>query len=128
MEDEVRIRTADLEFQNRAMKFAHNVMHALPAAVIGFDPDGLIVLSNNLSDKLFGSENRSLVGISSEQVFPPELNVLFRKAKENKQINCPIDISQESYRLKGTKMLSDDEQEGVIFVFFPNDYCILRKK
>ena len=127
LEDEVRIRTADLEFQNRAMKFAHNVMNALPVAVVGLDPDGLIVLTNNLSDKLFGRENRSLVGISGDQVFPPKLNALFRKAKKNKQINCPIDISQEVYRLKGTKMLSDDEQEGVIFVFFPDEYSMLRK-
>lgn len=127
LENEVRIRTADLEFQNRAMKFAHNVIYALPAAVIGLDPNGLIVLSNNLSDKLFGTENRSLVGISGDQIFPPELNALFRQAKENKQINCPIDISHKFYRLKGTKMLSDEEQEGVIFVFFPDEYCMLRK-
>ena len=127
LEDEVRIRTADLEFQNRAMKFAHNVMYALPVAVIGLDLDGLIVLSNNLSDKLFGKENRSLVGISSDRIFPPELNELFRQAKKNKQINCPINISQGYYRLKGTKILSEGEQEGVIFVFFPDEYCILKK-
>ncbi|MCK5341243.1 MAG: response regulator, partial [Desulfobulbaceae bacterium] len=50
LEEEVAKRTADLLFQNKAMQFAHNVMDALPAAVIGLDPDGLIVLSNALSE------------------------------------------------------------------------------
>ena len=121
LEEEVRNRTDELLFQNRAMSFAHNVMHALPVAVIGMDPDGLIVLSNNLSDRLFGEKNRSLVGTSNSKLFPPELTLLTDRLKNDDDINGEINFNQKSYKVKGIKMLPDEEQKGTVLVFIPNE-------
>lgn len=119
LEDEVKKRTAELIFQNNAMRFAHNVMNSLPMAVLGLDNDGLIVLGNKLSESLFTDVSRSLVGMTSAGLFPPELNALLAQLQKDKLAEGQLSISDKLYNVKGTRILAEHDQEGLILLFIP---------
>ena len=119
LEEEVTKRTADLLFQNKAMQFAHNVMNSLPAAVIGLDPDGLIVLSNALSESLFKKDGLSPGGRSAAQALPPEVIDIVNRIRDTVEVDEKITLFQKSYLLKGVKFATDKEQAGTILVFVP---------
>ena len=119
LEEEVAKRTADLLFQNKAMQFAHNVMDALPAAVIGLDPDGLIVLSNALSESLFKKDGLSPGGRSAAQALPPEVIDIVNRIRDTVEVDEKITLFQKSYLLKGVKFATDQKQAGTILVFVP---------
>ena len=119
LEEEVKNRTAELVFQNNAMRFAHNVMNSLPVAVLGLDNDGLIVLGNRLSESLFAEAMHSLVGMNSITLFTPELNALLTKLREDGQADGQLSISGKLYHVKGAKILAEHSQEGLILLFIP---------
>ena len=119
LEEEVTKRTADLLFQNKAMQFAHNVMNSLPAAVIGLDPDGLIVLSNALSESLFKKDGLSPGGRSAAQALPPEVMDMVNRIRDTVGVDEKITLFQKSYLLKGVKFATDQKQAGTILVFVP---------
>ena len=122
LEEEIKKRTADLIFQNNAMRFVHNVMYALPVAVIGLAPDGLIVMDNKLSKDLFADATRNLAGSDSAQIFSPELRNFLAKVRETGQEENLLNIANGSYTVKGVKILTEQKQEGVIMAFIPA-YC-----
>ncbi len=120
LEEIIDKRTADIIFQNSAMHFVHNVMDALPVAVIGLDPDGLIVLGNKLSIDIFSRDNNTLVGLYSAQVFTPELNNFLNEIMEIRRPNdALLSIAGKNYTAKGVKILTDQDQEGVVMAFIP---------
>ncbi len=118
LEDEVKIRTKDLLFQNQVMFFAHNVLHSLPVGVIGLDSDGLIVLSNNISDSIFDKEGNSLVG-RSKNIFDSGLLNIIEKLDQNDHLTENIEITGQSYVIKGNTLPKSQTQEGNILVFIP---------
>lgn len=119
LEDEIDKRTAELVFKNNAMRFAHNVMHALPVAVIGLEPGGLIVLGNKLSEELFSEATKTLVGSDSAQIFTPELKKILAGVRENNNFDMPLSFAGKSYMVKGIKITTKQEQEGIIMAFLP---------
>jgi two-component system NtrC family sensor kinase len=119
LEEEVRIRTSDLEFQCQVLKFGHNVMNSLPVGVIGMDPDGLIVLNNKLSEGLFNKKDQSLLGLNYSDALPREVVALVDQVMKKGESETEIAISQKNYSIKGLKLSVGHEQEGIILVVIP---------
>lgn len=120
LEDQVASRTEELEFQIRAMSFAHNVMNALPVPVLGMTQDGLIVLGNKLSEVLFSDKAKSLVGLDSNQVFPENLQKFVPLIVENGHAVKEMSVNGKTFFVKGTKLPPEEDQEGIILMFNPS--------
>jgi len=120
LEEEVRSRTEALIFQNNAMHFAHKVMDALPAAVVGFDPSGLIVLANKQANLLLANGFSTLVGLDGETVLPSEIWAMVAQTDEKQQLRTTYTVNNTLYQVLGHKITVDREQEGIILLFVPN--------
>jgi two-component system NtrC family sensor kinase len=72
LEDKVQKRTRDLALKNRALAMTHRILDLLPAGVVGIDPDGTVVYSNDIALRLLGAENLCLQS-SVESAFEPEI-------------------------------------------------------
>ncbi len=118
LEKLVEARTAELVFQNNAMRFSHNVIDALPVATIGLELGGLIVLGNKLSEHLF-QQKGNVAGINYEQLFNEELKSFFNKVRATGKTDKVLSIANNTYRVKGVKIQTDQDQEGVIMTFIP---------
>jgi len=119
LEEEVRARTETLMFQNNAMHFAHKVMDALPAAIVGFDLSGLIVLANRQANLLLAGDRPTLVGLEGNAVLPFEVWSMVAKTLETQQLRTIFAVGDASYQVLGHKITVDREQEGVILMFVP---------
>jgi two-component system NtrC family sensor kinase len=119
LEEEIRKRTAELTFQNKAMRLAHNVMNALPVAVIGLEPGGLIVMSNKLAENLLGAGQGPLLGSDSARVFGAELRNFGARIKDAGQADSFLAIGGGNFMARGVKILTDQGQEGIIMAFIP---------
>jgi len=118
LEGIVAERTAELLFQNQVMTFSHNVVDSLPAAVIGLDMSGLIVLGNIVAQDMFKDGKSPLVGSSASQVLPPEINDAIGEAKEGNSVEISWENSGRVYQVRAHKFVSDDGQEGLVVVLF----------
>ena len=119
LEEEVRSRTEDLTFQNNAMRFAHQVMDALPAGVIGLDTSGLIVLANHQANQLFAGGRPTLVGLAGREVLPPAVNEHLGRLPEADCLQATLAMDGVPYRVLGSRVTTDREQEGTILMFVP---------
>ncbi len=72
LEDEVRRRTAELEFQNRVLKRAHELLDHLPVAVVGVDSEGVVVQCNLEVENFFSRRAGEMMNRPAEQVLPPD--------------------------------------------------------
>jgi len=117
LEEEVRSRTETLMFQNNAMHFAHKVMDALPAAVIGLDLSGLIVLANRQACQLLAADRSTLVGLEGSSTLAPEVWAMVDRVREVYQLQMGIAVEGVSYQVLGNRITMDREQEGIILMF-----------
>lgn len=119
LEEEVRSRTETLIFQNNAMHFGHKVMDALPAAVVGFDLSGLIVLANRQANLLLASGSPTMVGLEGNTVLQPEVWSMVERMREAQQLQTTFTMKDKSYQVLGNRIAIDREQEGIILMFVP---------
>lgn len=119
LEEEVRSRTETLIFQNNAMHFAHKVLDALPAALVGFDLSGLIVLANQQANLLLASGKSTLVGLDGQTALPAEVWAMVDTIRDIKQLRATFSVGDTSYQVLGHRIAVDREQEGIILLFVP---------
>lgn len=119
LEEEVRNRSEALAFQNQAMQFAHQVMNALPAAVLGVDLSGLIVLANHQANRLFAGARPTLVGMDGGQVLPAEILSLFAEVGDSGCQQLLLVIEGSPYRIIASKLVTDRQQQGLIVMAVP---------
>lgn len=120
LEEEVRSRTETLTFQNAVMQFAHQVMDALPVAVIGCDTSGLIVLANRMAHRLFAKGIATLLGLDIENVLPGEICSLLADLGEGRSWRLPLVIEEIHYQILASRLVTDRQQEGLIVVAVPD--------
>lgn len=125
LEEEVRSRTETLIFQNNAMHFAHKVIDALPAAVIGFDLSGLIVLANRQANLLLAAGRPTLVGTEGGHSLAAEVWAMVEQVRETYQLQTVLAVEGVSYRVLANRITVDREQEGIILMFVPSSACAI---
>ena len=119
LEEEVRSRTEALIFQNNAMHFAHKVMDALPAAVLGLDLEGLIVLANQQANLLLTDDQPPLIGQEGQTALPPEVWEMVEQSRDHQQLRATLPLGEGRYQVLGHRIAVDHEQEGIILMFVP---------
>lgn len=117
LEEEVRSRTETLLFQNNAMHFAHKVIDALPAAVLGLDLSGLIVLANRQATTLLAAGRPTLVGLEGDSALTPEVWSMVEETRDAQQLKTSFTIGGDSYQVLGHRITMDRQQEGIILLF-----------
>jgi two-component system NtrC family sensor kinase len=117
LEEEVRTRTETLIFQDNAMHFAHKVMDALPAGVLGLDLSGLIVLANQQATSLLATGRPTLVGLDGDTVLSPEVWAMVEKTRETQRLRTTFAVDGDSYQVLGHRITMDHQQEGIILMF-----------
>lgn len=118
LEEMVQERTNDILFQNRVLQYAQNVLHALPAAVLGIDPDGLIVQSNRMADDIFTGKGISLTGMKAQSALPEELRSLLRSLPAGQPRSIRTEINHQTYLVSGAQMKGKDFQQGSILLLY----------
>lgn len=118
LETLVEQRTAEIRFQNQALKVAQNVLDALPVAVVGMDKAGLIVQCNQMADKMLCEIPGSLLGNNRKDTLPKEVNRIIDKILQNGSGIGRWQKNGSEITVRGDMMKFDGGQEVVILVFY----------
>ncbi len=117
LEQLVAERTANLLIQNKILTSSQNILDALPMAVIGIDPEGLIVQCNKRGIELFSQDPGSLLGMNRQDSFPPEINDIIERVTKKGSLSKYYSSNGADLLIKGVFMKHSGGQEGVILVF-----------
>ncbi len=117
LEELVAARNTQLAHQNQALTIAHNILDALPVAVVGIDPQGVVVHCNAVAKTFFGLEKREFLGAFWQDILPEECHRIMDHLEGKVCISQTVPINNRPLRVRGTHMKEDD-QEGYILVFY----------
>ncbi|MBI4791996.1 MAG: response regulator [Deltaproteobacteria bacterium] len=121
LEQMVRERSADILLQNKALRFAQNVLHFLPAAVLGIDLEGMIALSNRLADEILAREGSSLTGLDMQSSLPSELCTFIADITADRKLSRTLTINGRAYLVKAEQMDGADGHQGKIVFLLPSE-------
>jgi two-component system NtrC family sensor kinase len=107
-------RTQELLFQNQALISSQNIFDALPVAVVGLTPDGMVALYNKMGASLFGE---TILGADRLTAFSPEINLFIDRVIEQGCLTEKIIFSGRTMRTKGMVMNHKEGQQGIVLVF-----------
>ncbi len=116
LEKLVEERTSDLLIQNRILTSSQNILDSLPVAVIGIDPDGLIVQCNRRGAELCSPEKGSLIGLDRQDSLPSEMNNIIAQVIEDGSYSTKYLSNGTELIIKGVYMQYAGGQEGIILV------------
>ncbi len=118
LEKMVSERTSELMFQNNVLARSQNILDALPIAVLGIDPDGLIVQCNRKGRELLNRGEASIIGEDRINVLTKEMNAFVDRVGKEESFSGHFSIGNTEIESKGVLMEQDDHgQEGIILVF-----------
>lgn len=116
LEERVADRTARLEFKNRVLKSAQNILNVLPVGVLGIDNDDVVVYCNNIACNLIeGGENTAL-GTNWRVVLPSDITNMIEPLMTKDNFSKQIKFNGQNIRIKG-KIMKEPDQEGRILIF-----------
>ncbi|MBU1218604.1 response regulator [Myxococcota bacterium] len=95
LELRVKERTRELSAHNQALTFVQEVLDELPYAILGIDPEGLIVMVNKLGFQTFAS-SEMVLGSDVEFVLGQELTAMAFKV-----INDPVESLAAKVSING---------------------------
>lgn len=113
----VEERTADLVLRNRILTAAQNILDTLPLAVVGIDPDGLVVQCNQKGRHLFSMHGGSILGMDRNEALPEQVNLLAGEVLKAGTVSSRITGNGADLMAKGIHMKYPNGQEGIILVF-----------
>ncbi|MFH1215827.1 MAG: response regulator [Pseudomonadota bacterium] len=119
LEEIVLQRTNDILFQNKVLEFSQNVLHSLPAAVLGVDPDGLIVQSNRVADEIFAGNGQSLTGRQMAASLPENVCAFIHAISTDGTISDRLSVNDRIYLVNGVEMKDLQGQKGKIILLLP---------
>ncbi len=121
LETLVEERTAEIRFQNQALKVAQNVLDALPVAVVGMDKTGLIVQCNQMANKMLCEIPGSLLGNTRKNTLPKDVNRIVDKIVVNGSGIGRWERNGGEITVRGGMMRFNGAQEVVILVLYEDD-------
>jgi FixJ family two-component response regulator len=87
LEKRVAEKTETIRHNIGMLQVSQEILEHLPAAVIGLDDEGLVVIANRLADALLAGEGSgSLLGFSAEECLPPPLVAFAREAADESTV------------------------------------------
>ena len=121
LEKLVAERTADLQRQNRILNASQNILDSLPLAVLGVDPDGLIVQCNKKGLEIFSMEEGNILGMYVNDALSEDINAFIDKTLDEGSISGSVEQNGAEINARGVHMKHSSGQEGIILVFEEGD-------
>lgn len=117
LECRIEDRTRDLQFRNRVLQIAQEILERLPLGVIGTTEEGIIVLMNRQACALFDSG----LGRKIEEVLPPEVASECRNflIHGGDSAELYVDITAAPWRVTLDRLNPEEEIHGAMMVFQP---------
>ncbi|MBN2724796.1 MAG: response regulator [Deltaproteobacteria bacterium] len=118
LEQRVKDRTRELSAHNQALTFVQEVLDELPYAILGIDPEGLIVMVNKLGFNVFSS-SEMVLGSDVELVLGPELTGMVFDSINNQVLNRfdNVNIGGDQYAVELIPMMrAENELRGLAMV------------
>lgn len=116
----VEERTSDLVIQNKILTSSQNILDALPVAVIGIDPDGMVAQCNIKGAEIFSEEDSSIFGMDRHDSFSAEINALIDRISSEGALSGHYLNNGTDLLIKGVHMKHSSGQEGIILVVEEN--------
>ena len=115
LEKLVEERTSDLMDRNKLLIFSQNILDSLPVAVIGIDPEGVVVQCNKRGLELFNKKG-NIMGMDRQGSFPIEINGLIDRISKEGTLSGHYLNNGTDILAKGVHMKYSTGQEGIILV------------
>ncbi|MDH5600071.1 MAG: response regulator [Gammaproteobacteria bacterium] len=114
----VEIKTEEAELNLRVLTIAQEVLENMPAGIIGIADDGVIAITNKLTDQWISNGGASIVGISVEHGLPPVMFDLYKKYLKNSESQYELLTLPDSIQLevRCSKLGKYSDSDGTILV------------
>ena len=117
LENLVEERTSELMLQNKILTASQNILDSLPLAVMGIEPDGLIVQCNKRGLEYFSVEEGNVLGLHRSDSLPDAVNTFIDNVIETGEYAADFANNGTDMHAKGLYMKHSTGQEGAILVF-----------
>lgn len=115
LEDLVELRTEELEIRHRVLKISQAILDVLPVAVLGIDPDDMIVHCNQAACDLFPSAEMGPLGHDRSSVLSAEVNQLIDQLSDGFCPNSIVTIRERPFRCQ-VRRLHETLSQGCVVV------------
>lgn len=117
LESLVEDRTSELMLQNKILTASQNMLDSLPLAVMGIEPEGVIVQCNKKGLEYFSIAEGNVLGLHRSDSLPDDVNSFIDKVIETGEHAADIANNGTGMHAKGIYMKYSTGQEGTILVF-----------
>jgi len=100
--------------ENRLLACDHNILDALPVAVIGIDSAGMVTQCNRLGQKLF-SQDVNVIGRNAADLFPGELQRFLPSIHGEGEAEADITVRGSLLRVRG-RLVREEGREFMVLV------------
>ncbi len=115
LEKMVAERTVKLEFQNKVLKSAQNILNALPVGVVGIDLGETVVFCNAMASELLSCVEGGVLGCSWRDALPEEVGAFIEQVPAAERLSERCRVGDSTIRIKGS-IIQEPGQEGLILV------------
>lgn len=126
LEQRVEQKTREALMNVHALQISQDVLEHLPAAVLGIDEEGLLVVANHQADTRLAQKDCSLIGKAASEVLPRLLYTQVEHIQKG-EVPAPIDIQlgNTTLHVHCERMERASLAKGVIVVMVPKQHeCV----
>jgi PAS domain-containing protein len=108
-----------IDLRTSMLSAFNNILNAVPAGIIGIDPDDMIVQCNSGCSQIFGCQAPP-ISENAYNVLPPDILEFLEEARKSKKITKRVVINGSEYGIMGVN-LNSGLQRGVVLSFLGPD-------
>lgn len=124
LEQRVELKTREMLINSHALTISQEVLEHLPAAVLGIDTDGLLVVANHQAGSLLTQNNGSLIGQAAKDILPKAVYEQIEDCLQGKKpIPIDIQLGKIALRVHCDCMGQTSLSQGVIAVMIKSN-CV----
>lgn len=106
-------KTEEADLSTHVLRIAQEMLENMPAGIIGIDDDGLVVISNKLTEEWLADKNGSVVGCMAEESLPTPMFKLYKNVLENNDEQFESIVLSNSFKLEvRCRKLSETSNAG----------------
>ena len=106
-------KTEEVDLSTHVLRIAQEMLENMPAGIIGIDDDGLVVISNKLTEEWLADKNGSVVGCMAKESLPAPMFKLYNSVLENKDEQFESIVLSNSFKLEvRCRKLSETSNAG----------------
>jgi len=114
----VEIKTEEAALNMHVLNIAQEVLESMPAGVIGIANDGVVAITNKLSEKWIANGVGTIIGSLAENSLPNTMYELYKNFLENNEERCETITLPDSLKLevRCSKLGKSSSSDGTVLV------------